>query len=136
MNAALQIYSRDFDADFFALPADLQARIEVKIDQLGMQLNRLPHTRMKGLDCYRMRIGDYWVIQDFDLPKDVLYLLTVGHRREVYRRCPSSSAGGARAEALASARVGSPRQRPGTNGTVAALATARLNFSEVQSAAV
>jgi len=35
MSAALQIYSRDFDADFFKLPADLQARIESCIDRLG-----------------------------------------------------------------------------------------------------
>ena len=40
---------------------------------------------MTGVDCYRMRVGDYRVIYDFDLSKGVLHLLAVGHRREVYR---------------------------------------------------
>ena len=33
-DAALQIYSRDFDADFFKLPSAIQARIESNIDRL------------------------------------------------------------------------------------------------------
>ena len=86
MNAALQIYSRDFDADFLKLPVDLQTRIEARIDRLGLMLDRFPHTHMTGVDCYRLRIGDYRVIYDFDLAKGVLHLLAVGHRREVYRK--------------------------------------------------
>jgi mRNA interferase RelE/StbE len=86
VNAALQIYSRDFDADFFKLPADVQARIEAKIDRLGLALDRFPHTHMTGVDCYRLRVGDYRVIYDIDLSKGVLQLLAVGHRREVYRK--------------------------------------------------
>lgn len=86
MSAALQIYSRDFDADFFKLPPDVRARIEAKIDRLGSVLDRFPHTRMQGLDCYRLRVGDYRVIYDFDLQKGTLCLLAVGHRREVYRK--------------------------------------------------
>jgi hypothetical protein len=39
VTAALQIYSRDFDADFFKLPRDLQARIESSIDRLGRTLD-------------------------------------------------------------------------------------------------
>jgi len=46
MNAALQIYSRDFDADFFKLPAGVQARIATKIDRLGLTLDRFPHAHM------------------------------------------------------------------------------------------
>ena len=86
MNPALQIYSRDFDADFFKLPADVQARIQAKIDWLGFALDRFPHTRMTGVDCCRLRVGDYRVIYSFDLTRGVLHLLSVGHRREVYRK--------------------------------------------------
>lgn len=86
MSAALQVYSRDFDADFFRLPADVQTRIQASIDQLGLTLDRFPHVRMTGIDCYRLRIGDYRVIYGFDLSKGVLNLLAVGHRREVYRK--------------------------------------------------
>lgn len=86
MNAALQIYSRDFDADFYRLPAGLQTRIEPSIDRLGLTLDSYSHHRMKGVDAYRIRVGDYRIIYDFDRAKGVLHLLAVGHRREVYRK--------------------------------------------------
>jgi mRNA interferase RelE/StbE len=86
LSAALQIYSRDFDADFFRLPAALQARIQASIDHLGMALDSHPHQRLKGVDAFRLRVGDYRVIYDFDRSKGILRLLSVGHRRDVYRR--------------------------------------------------
>lgn len=85
MKAALQVYSRDFDADFFKLPIDIQTRIEAKIDHLGRNLNSFPHVRLTGMDGCRLRVGDYRVVYDFDVSKGVLQLLAVGHRREVYR---------------------------------------------------
>ena len=86
MSAALQIYSRDFDADFFKLPTSIQARIESAIDRLGVALDTHPHRRMKGVEAFRLRVGDYRVIYDVDRAKGVLHLLSVGHRREVYRK--------------------------------------------------
>jgi len=86
VKAGLQIYSRDFDADFFKLPLDVQARIEAKIDRLGLMLDRFSHTRLTGMNSYRLRVGDYRVIYEFDVSKGTLLLLAVGHRREVYRR--------------------------------------------------
>ena len=85
MSAALQIYSRDFDADFDKLPPAIRSRIESSIDRLGLALDTYPHHRMKGVDAYRIRVGDYRVIYNFDRSRGLLHLLTVGHRREVYR---------------------------------------------------
>ncbi|MBM3838202.1 MAG: type II toxin-antitoxin system RelE/ParE family toxin [Verrucomicrobia bacterium] len=53
---------------------------------LGLMLDIHPHHRMKALDTYRLRVGDYRVIYDFDRAQGVLHLLAVGHRREVYRK--------------------------------------------------
>jgi mRNA interferase RelE/StbE len=86
VSAALQTYSRDFDADFFKLHAAVQARIESAIDRLGTALDTHPHHRMKGVEAFRLRAGDYRVIYDFDRAKGILHLLSVGHRREVYRK--------------------------------------------------
>jgi mRNA interferase RelE/StbE len=83
---ALQIFSRDFDSEFFRLPPTLQARIEKAIDRLGLSLDSYPHRRLTGVDAYRLRVGDYRILYDFDLSKGVLHLLAVGHRREVYRK--------------------------------------------------
>ena len=66
MTAALQIYSRDFDADFFKLSSDLQARIESAIDRLGRTLDTHSHHRLKGLDSSRLCVGDYRIIYDYD----------------------------------------------------------------------
>ncbi|MEI7939639.1 MAG: type II toxin-antitoxin system RelE/ParE family toxin [Verrucomicrobiota bacterium] len=86
MKAALQIYSRDFDADFFKLPLATQRRIEAQVDRLGLMLDRFSHTHLTGMDCYRLRVGDYRVVYDFNQSKGMLHLLAVGHRREVYRK--------------------------------------------------
>ena len=86
MRAALQVYSRDYDADFFKLPLDIQRRIEARVDRLGLMLGRFAHTHLTAMDCYRLRVGDYRIVYDFDQSKGVLYLLAVGHRREVYRK--------------------------------------------------
>jgi mRNA interferase RelE/StbE len=86
VKAALQIYSRDYDADFFKLPLDIQRRIEERVDRLGLMLDRFSHTHLTGMDCYRLRVGDYRIVYDFDQSKGVIYLLAVGHRREVYRK--------------------------------------------------
>jgi mRNA interferase RelE/StbE len=86
VSAALQVYSRDFDAIFFKLAPDIQTRIEASIDRLGSALDTHAHHRMKGVDAYRIRAGDYRVIYEFDRTKGLLHLLSVGHGREVYRK--------------------------------------------------
>ncbi len=40
---------------------------------------------MAGSDRYRLRIGDYRVIYRFDLNRGEIYLVAIGHRREIYR---------------------------------------------------
>jgi mRNA interferase RelE/StbE len=83
--AATQIYSPNFDAAFFKLPVDIQQRIETRIDRLGITLKQFPHRRLTGDSSFRLRIGDYRVIYEFNLSTGKLHLLEVGHRREVYR---------------------------------------------------
>jgi mRNA-degrading endonuclease RelE of RelBE toxin-antitoxin system len=34
---------------------------------------------------FRLRVGDYRVIYRFDLSKNIIYLITVSHRRKIYR---------------------------------------------------
>jgi hypothetical protein len=53
---ALQIYSRDFDADFYKLPPGVQRRIETAIDWLGRKLETHSHHRLKGVDAFRVRV--------------------------------------------------------------------------------
>jgi len=45
MSAALQVFYTRFDAEFFKLPPQLRARIESRIDQMGLRLADFPHHR-------------------------------------------------------------------------------------------
>jgi mRNA interferase RelE/StbE len=86
VNQATEIYSREFDTIFFRLPAHLQERIEAKLRELGRRLGSFPHQRLQGRSEFRLRIGDYRIIYEFDVGRNELSLVTLGHRRDVYRR--------------------------------------------------
>jgi len=85
MSRKQQVYQRDFDADFLRLPPDLRERLQDALDAMGKDLRTYPHHRLTGVQAFRMRVGDYRVIYDFDAAKNEIQLLAVGHRREIYR---------------------------------------------------
>ena len=85
MRQATEIYAREFDLRFRALPRELQARIEARIRALGRRLESFSHQRLQGRAGFRLRVGDYRAIYRFDLGRNELLLITLGHRREVYR---------------------------------------------------
>ena len=82
--SATQISSNRFDQKFFALPIDLQGRIQAKIDSVGRRLRTFSHYRMEGADTFRLRVGDYRVIYQIDIGKNEIFLITLGHRRDIY----------------------------------------------------
>ena len=84
--AATQIYSPDFDHDFAGLPASTQRRIEEKLEDMGRRLGSFSHYRMTGSQDCRLRIGDYRVIYQFDVARNEILVLGVGHRGEIYRK--------------------------------------------------
>ena len=38
------------------------------------------------MDAFRLRVGDFRIICQFNLDKDELYLIAVGNRREIYKK--------------------------------------------------
>jgi mRNA interferase RelE/StbE len=85
VGAALQVYFTRFDESFFKLSPQVRVRIETAIDRMGLRLATFPHHRLAGNGRYRLRVGDYRIIYTFDPNANVIYLLAVGHRREIYR---------------------------------------------------
>jgi mRNA interferase RelE/StbE len=85
MSAALQIYYTPFDSLFFKLPPQVRTRIESKIDDMGLRLKTFPHHRLKGHDRFRLRVGDYRIIYTFDTEQNIIHLLGVGNRKDIYR---------------------------------------------------
>jgi mRNA interferase RelE/StbE len=85
MHQATEIYSREFDAVFLRLPPHVQGRIEARLRQMGRRLDDFPHVRLQGRAEFRLRVGDYRIIYAFNVSRNELSLVTLGHRREVYR---------------------------------------------------
>ena len=76
------MFCRKFDA----LPAPLQDVLRRKIDELGTRLDSFPHHRVTGRREYRLRVGDYRVLYEYDIAAGRLLLLYVGHRRDIYKQ--------------------------------------------------
>jgi len=72
--------------DIKKLPKEVQKRILKKLDFFVASENPLifaDHLISYDLGQYRFRIGDYRVI--FDLEDRTIVILTMGHRREIYK---------------------------------------------------
>jgi mRNA interferase RelE/StbE len=84
VSGATQVYSREFDSVFFKLQPTIRELVEAKIQDLASGLATFPHHRLKGRTEYRLRAGDYRIIYEFDRENNIVYLVAIGHRRDVY----------------------------------------------------
>lgn len=85
MHQATEVYAKEFDQVYLSLPTTIRQRIEARIRELGSRLESYPHIRLQGRDEFKLRVGDYRIIYDFDLGRNEIFLIAMGHRREVYR---------------------------------------------------
>jgi mRNA-degrading endonuclease RelE of RelBE toxin-antitoxin system len=65
--AALQIWSHTFSRAFGELPASVREATQRKIDEMGAHLETFPHQRLQGRAEYKLRVGDYRVLYEFDV---------------------------------------------------------------------
>ncbi len=52
---------------------------------MGLRPSSVPQYRMTGSSHYRLRVGNYRIIYTFNINRNEIHLLAVGHRREIYR---------------------------------------------------
>jgi len=45
---------------------------------------------LKGVSARKARVGDYRIIADVNRKNNIIYVLTLGHRRDIYRELPKS----------------------------------------------
>ena len=76
---------RGFQKQLDRLDSHVQRRVIEKVEELDANLRVWRHERLQGRPEYKLRVGDWRVLYRFDLPKNEVHLLTVRHRREVYR---------------------------------------------------
>jgi len=65
------------------LEPEIQERIKDALRELTPDRDL---SRLSGEDVYKLRVGDYRVIADWDREEEKVYILTVGHRRNIYDR--------------------------------------------------
>ena len=67
------------------LPDDVTNRILARL--AGLETNPRPADtkKLKGRDAWRIRVGDYRVIYEIHDRVLQVIVITIGHRREVYR---------------------------------------------------
>ena len=67
----------------------LPARTFERLTRAILKLERDPRPkgskRLRGVQDYRLRVGEYRVLYSIDDHKRVVQVIAVGHRREVYR---------------------------------------------------
>jgi len=83
--AALQIWSPTFSKSFDDLPSGIREMVQRKIDDMGTRLEAFPHQRLQGRPEFKLRVGDYRVLYEFDVKLGRIYLHHVGNRREIYK---------------------------------------------------
>jgi mRNA interferase RelE/StbE len=67
------------------LPEDVVQKILTRL--AGLETNPRPADvkKLKGRDAWRIRVGDYRVIYEIHDRMLQILVITVGHRREIYR---------------------------------------------------
>ena len=62
-------------------------RIKKKIEELGSNLPDPNTTKMKGNNSFhKVRSGDYRIIYEIHDDRVVILIVTVGHRKDVYKK--------------------------------------------------
>ena len=82
----LQIWAPAFTRKFDALPTKVQTAVQLKIDEMARRVAEFHHERLQGRPEFKLRVGNYRVLYAFDLTKGQIYLLSIGHRRDIYKR--------------------------------------------------
>jgi mRNA interferase RelE/StbE len=67
------------------LPDDVAERILFRLAGLESHPRPADVKKLKGRDAWRIRVGDYRVIYEIHDRELRILVITVGHRREVYR---------------------------------------------------
>ena len=80
------LYTREAQTRIAKFSPTLQRRIKTAIERLAVhpELGKILTGHLRGTGSYRT--GDYRILYNFDRAKGLLLILTVGHRKDIYRK--------------------------------------------------
>jgi mRNA interferase RelE/StbE len=78
------VYTEEFFKQIRKLSKGTQKRIISTLERI--RIRPYPHLKkLVGSPYFRLRVGDYRVILDIKENKLIIYVLEVGHRRNIYK---------------------------------------------------
>ena len=78
------IWSANSSDQLNKLETLVSRRIAKKVRELSENHYSKDIKRLKGENAFRLRVGDYRII--FDIERDKIIILKLGHRKNVYKR--------------------------------------------------
>jgi mRNA interferase RelE/StbE len=76
------LYEKEALKELDKLEPSISRRIIKKIDEMSENPSSCDIKKLKASEDYRLRVGDYRVFFIFD--KDLIKILKVGHRQQIY----------------------------------------------------
>lgn len=78
-------FSQTAEKQLYKLDKDIQKRIISALERI--RIRPYPYVKkLIGCPYFRLRIGDYRVILDIKEDRLIIFVLEVGHRRNIYKR--------------------------------------------------
>ncbi len=78
------IYSEKAAKQLEKLPRDIKERIVIALERLRIRPESCDIKRLVGMMGYRFRVGDYRIIFDKEEEKLLIFVIGVGHRKNIY----------------------------------------------------
>jgi mRNA interferase RelE/StbE len=81
-------FSNKAEKQFKSLPPQTQERLQPKIDALAQEPRPRGAIELSDVeeDTYRIRVGDYRILYEISDRVLLVWVVEVGHRREIYRQ--------------------------------------------------
>ena len=80
------IYSEKADKQLGKLPREIKERIIIALERLRIRPESCDIKKLVGVEGYRFRVGDYRVIFDKEEEKLLIFVIEIGHRKNIYDR--------------------------------------------------
>lgn len=88
MNPYQVILTPGAQSDLKSIASATRTRLLDKLEWIGENAQLVQHQSLQGEEwkgCYKYRVGDYRILYRIEHAETKLFVLKVGHRREVYK---------------------------------------------------
>ncbi len=80
------VYAKSVEKDLKGIPRSSLRKIKGRLEDLRRfpDIPQIKHLKNHPVADYRLRVGNYRILFDVDWEKKIIYILKIGHRKDVY----------------------------------------------------